>query len=257
MNKLTVSLILLVGCLFSLWIMHLLFDRIILKRKNKIHVKFLKNVLNALIITVFIYAFLHQFDETRDIGNTIFRGGTLIIAVLSFAAQQPLSNIISGFSLSGSKPFEVGEKVKLLQGNSIIAEGIVKDITLRHVVIQQYDGQSYLVPNNIVNNSVVVNTNYSDNVGNFMEVEISYESDIDKAIDIFTNVCAQNSLLISKEKLSVSVSRMTANGVVLKTTIWTRNLDDNFRACSDIRKELLKQFKENGIQIPYTTITIK
>ena len=257
MNKLTVSLILLVGCLFSLWIMHLLFDRIILKRKNKIHVKFLKNVLNALIITVFIYAFLLQFDETRDIGNTIFRGGTLIIAVLSFAAQQPLSNIISGFSLSGSKPFEVGEKVKLLQGDSVIAEGIVKDITLRHVVIQQYDGQSYLVPNNIVNNSVVVNTNYSENVGNFMEVEISYESDVDRAIKIFTEICNRYPLLINSDKINVFVSKMTPNGIILKTTVWTKTLDDNFKACSDIRKQLLQEYKEAGIQIPYTTISIK
>ena len=44
--------------------------------------------------------------------------------------------------------------------------------------------------------------------------------------------------------------------MILKTTVWTSNLDDSFRACSDIRATLVKEFLKNDIEIPYQTVTI-
>ena len=45
-----------------------------------------------------------------------------------------------------------------------------------------------------------------------------------------------------------------ADGVALKTTVWTKTLDDNFQACSDIRIKLIEEFQKNNIVIPYQTV---
>ena len=52
------------------------------------------------------------------------------------------------------------------------------------------------------------------------------------------------------------VCRFDADGPVIKTTVWTANVAENFVACGHIRKQLVAEFKANGITIPYQTVTI-
>ena len=107
-----------------------------------------------------------------------------------------------------------------------------------------------------MDSSVIVNTNYTANVGNFVEIVITYDSDIEKAIEIMRRVCAEHKLTLNTEQNAVAASGYSQNGVVLKTTIWAENLNDSFMACSDIRIALIEEFQKNGIEIPYQTVTI-
>ncbi|HAT02605.1 MAG TPA: hypothetical protein DCS54_04940, partial [Oribacterium sp.] len=75
----------------------------LLTRKNSLVFKFLKSAVNITILFVGIYSVMAQFDIARDISAAILQSGTLIIAVLTFAAQQALGNVISGFSISASR----------------------------------------------------------------------------------------------------------------------------------------------------------
>ena len=155
-----------------------------------------------------------------------------------------------------SKPYNVEEKIRVTQGGTVVAEGIVKDITIRHTVIRQFNGECCIVPNSIMDSSVITNTNFNGNVGNFLEVEISYNSDIKEAMAAIKRLCIDNQLTLNTEENIVFVIGCSQNGVILKTTIWTRNLDDSFQACSDIRLEIIKEFQKRGIVIPYQTVTI-
>ncbi len=69
-------------------------------------------------------------------------------------------------------------------------------------------------------------------------------------------VCAEHTLTLNTEASAVTASGYTQNGIVLKTTIWTENLNDSFQACSDIRIALVAEFRKNGIEIPYQTVTV-
>ena len=46
------------------------------------------------------------------------------------------------------------------------------------------------------------------------------------------------------------------DGIILKATVWTNSLDDNFAACSDIRRLIKKNFDANGISIPYRHVHV-
>ncbi len=236
-------------------IVNLIF-RIMSKKHNSVHLRFAKSIINVLVVIVMFYILVQQFDVTKDIGKELLESGTLIVAIATFAAQQALSNVISGFSLSMSNPYNVDEKIKVVQNGHIIAEGIVKDITIRHTIIRQYNGETCIVPNSVMDSAVITNTNYTENIGNFMEIEISYHSDIELAIKILRETCAQHELTLNTEENKIFIKGYTFNGVILKTTIWTENLDDSFQACSDIRGKLVKEFKKNGIEIPHQTVTI-
>lgn len=228
-----------------------------LARKTKaVHLRFTKSAVNVIIDIIIIYSLAQQFEITKDISKVLLQSGSLVIAIATFAAQQALANVISGLSISASKPYNVDEKIRVIQGGTVIAEGIVKDVMIRHTVISQFNGESCIVPNSIMDSSVIINTNYTENVGNFVEIEIAYDADIEEAIRIMRRVCVEHELTLNTEENAVSASGYTQNGVILKTTIWTENLNDSFKACSDIRIALIEEFRKSGIEIPYQTVTV-
>lgn len=230
--------------------------RLASKKTNAVHLRFTKSAAHVIISVIAIYSLAQQFEITKDISKVLLQSGSLMIAIATFAAQQALGNVISGISISASKPYSVGEKVKVIQGGTIIAEGIVADVTIRHTIISQFNGESCIVPNSTMDSSVIINTNYTENVGNFVEVEISYDSDIEKAISIMRRICAENARSLNTKENAVTVSGYTRNGIMLKTLILTRDLNDSFLACSEIRIALVEEFKENGIEIPYHIVTV-
>ena len=120
------------------------------KKHNSVHLRFIKSIANVIVMIVVLYSLAQQFDVTKDISKTLLQSSSLLVAIATFAAQQALSNVISGISLSMSKPYNVDEKIRVVQGGSVIAEGIVKDITIRHTVIRQFNGESCIVPNSVM-----------------------------------------------------------------------------------------------------------
>lgn len=230
--------------------------RILARKTKAIHLRFSKGAVKVIFDIIIIYSLAQQFEITKDISKVLLQSGSLIIAIATFAAQQALGNVISGLSISMSKPYNVDEKIRVMQGGTVIAEGIVKDVMIRHTVIDQFNGESCIVPNSVMDSSVIVNTNYTANVGNFVEIEIAYDADIGKAIEIMRRVCAAHELTLNTEQNVVTASGYTQNGVILKTTIWAENLNDSFKACSDIRIALIEEFQKNGIEIPYQTVTV-
>ena len=255
MNTLIIIAIFLVAGLLLNRVIDLTF-RFIAKKRNSSHLHFFKSMANSVVIIIVVYSLAQQFSVTKDLSTTILQSGSLIVAIATFAAQQALGNVISGLSISMSKPYKVDEKIRVMQGGTVIAEGIVKDVMIRHTVINQFNGESCIVPNSVMDSSVIINTNYTANVGNFVEIEIAYDADIEEAIRIMRKVCSEHELTLNTEKNAVTVSGYTQNGIIVKTTIWTENLDDSFRACSDIRIALIKEFRESGIEIPYQTVTV-
>lgn len=79
---------------------------------------------------------------------------------------------------------------------------------------------------------------------------------MEKAIAIMRKICSEHELTLNTEANAVTASGYTQNGVILKTIIWSKDLNDSFKACSDIRVALVREFNRNGIEIPYQTVTI-
>ena len=59
-----------------------------------------------------------------------------------------------------------------------------------------------------------------------------------------------------RRELIMALLRFDPDGPVLKTTVWTKNVAQNFVACGSIRKRLIETYRKNGITIPYKTVTI-
>jgi small conductance mechanosensitive channel len=83
-------------------------------------------------------------------------GGALTAVVLGLAAQSTLGNVIAGMVLLGSRPFRVGERVRL-QGGTLgtVVEGTVASIGLVYITVARGSGM-LLIPNNAALSATVV-----------------------------------------------------------------------------------------------------
>ncbi len=246
----TIKVIIIIVVGLTLWLVL----RLISGKQKKVHVRFVCALLKALNIVGCLIAILNIYYDINKAITAVLTGGGLILAILSFAAQKALNNIISGISISFSRPFNLGDKIKVLSGSTIIAEGTVSDITLRHTVIMTYDGQECIIPNGTMNESMLINVSSRDKVGNFLEITVGYDDDLDLAIEIVEKTVRSTPKVLDCTK--PLVCRFDADGPVIKTTVWTANVAENFVACGHIRKQLVAEFKANGITIPYQTVTI-
>jgi len=79
---------------------------------------------------------------------------SFLIVAISLTFQGIINNIVSGILLLSSGGFEVGD---LIQTNNI--DGIIKEITLNHIKLMDFDGSITYIPNRVVFNSSI--TRYS------------------------------------------------------------------------------------------------
>ena len=233
----------------------------ILKRKEQIHIKFLRSISKVILSITAGICVSSLFTTTKALSATLLTSSSLLVAIVGFAAQQVLADVVSGVMLSWSRPFNLGEKINI---SSLGISGIVEDLTVRHTVIRTYHNSRMIIPNSVINKAIVENSNYNnDYIGNYMEISVSYESDLEKAIVIMRRTIEEHPLVVDVredktegDKVKVSVKELGDDGIILKSTVWTQNIDDNFAACSDIRRLIKQHFDAAGIQIPYRHLQV-
>lgn len=225
-----------------------LFSRAI-KKNNRIHMKFMKGLMRTLFLLIGIVVLGMQFQPTKELASILVRNTALLVAILGFAAQQTLNDILSGFMISWYKPFDIGARIHLVSQN---ITGIVEDLTLRHTVIRSFDNNRIIIPNSVINKEILKNSDYEDSVtGNYLEIGVSADSDIHKAMNLISDIIVSQPSVITNETYQpgILVKSLSHNGFLVKATVWTKTVDENFNTCSDIRIAICEAFLANGIGI--------
>ena len=229
-------------------------------KKEYLHTRYLKATAKLTVALVCIGFIADLFPTTTKALSVVLASSGLIVAVLGFAAQESLSNMINGLFISIFKPFEIGNRVTLV--NSGITSNI-ENLTLRHTVIRTVTNTRLIIPNSTMNKEVIENSHYTDiRAANLFDIWVSYESDLRLAMTIMADLIELHPLTIdvrtdlSKPIVNVLVRELGDSGICLRATVWTATVDDNFKACSDLRILIKEDFNKNNIEIPYNHIQI-
>lgn len=225
--------------------------------------KFFKNASALIIWTTALAIIIYSIPKFRSIAITLFAGAGIFMAILGFAAQQAFSNIISGIFIVISKPFRVGDMIKV----GTEEYGVVEDITLRHTVINNFKNQRIIIPNSIIGSETVINDNINDSsICKYIEIGISYDSDVEKAMTIIQEIAEAHPRCIDKrtpaeksEGIPKVVVRLISFGeysVNLRGYVWIDDAMRAYQAHSDINIALKKRFDREGIEIPFPYRTI-
>lgn len=228
--------------------------------------KFFKNAVSFIILLVAFIIIFHTIPELRALGVTLFAGAGIIAIIIGFASQAAFANIISGLFIVTSKPFRVGDYIKI----SDEFFGTVEDITLRHTVIRNNENRRIIIPNAVINNHTIINSNIIDEkVCSLIELGISYDSSIDLAIKIMQDEVMKHPLFVDnrtdEEKAAnqpavvVRVMGFGESSVNLRAYAWAGTSMDAFVMRTDLFKLIKQRFDSEGVEIPfpYRTIVMK
>lgn len=222
---------------------------------DTIHLKFIKNVVSAIIWIVGIAFSLSSFSQFEDMAVAFFAGSGIAALMIGLAAQESLGNAFNGLFISIFKPFEVGDRIHLVNAN---ITGFIEDISLRHTVVRTFMNSRIIIPNSVINKELIENSNFCNpQAAGFIDVIITYDSDIEKACEILARVIGEHPEFVDTRtpeqmdnaKVPVFVRSIGLHGAELRASMWTETITTNFMACSDVRKSIVAEFESNGIRI--------
>ncbi len=237
------------------------------QKKNSIHMSFLKGILQALVIVSFVLQIGSLSDTFSKFYSSILMSSSLIVVVLGFVFQEGLSNIVHGFMLILFKPFELGDRIKIIIDGQQLT-GYVKTINLRNTVIQNITNNSFVIIPNAKMDLCIIDNSYFDADAlnsNFLDASITYESNLEKACSIMSECITHHPLVQKARKtgekdtpVNVMVYVLADSGIGLRASVVTKTIEENFLACSDIRKELLHRFsQEADVDFAYPHMVVK
>lgn len=238
------------------------------KQSKKVNVdptnfSFLKNSISFIIYTAGLIAIFYITPSLKSVSKALFAGAGVLAAIIGFASQKAFSNIISGIFILIFRPFRVKDIIEVGSLN----KGIVEEITLRHTIIRNYENRRIIIPNSIISEETIINSNIiEEKIKKFVEFDISYESDIDLAKQIIYDEAVNHPLLVdnrseeeiaeNKPKVVLRVIRLGDFSVTLRAYVWAKNNDDAFILNCDMNESVKKRFDKEGIEIPYPHRTI-
>ncbi|MBU8906766.1 mechanosensitive ion channel family protein [Desertibacillus haloalkaliphilus] len=206
--------------------------------------------LQKLAINVFSYALIFIFFTILigifglDIAPLIAGAGIIGLAI-GFGAQGLVSDIVTGFFLLLEKQIEVDDYVTMAG-----VDGVIEEVGLRTTQLRGFDGTLHFIPNREISN---VSNHSRGNMRALVDISISYDDDIDQAIDVLQKACddvARQDESIKEGPNVIGVQSFGSSDVVIRVIAKTENMSQ-WAVERQLRKAMKEALNENGIEIPF------
>lgn len=206
-----------------------------------------RRLIVAAIYIIGILMIVLQIPALNRVAVAMLAGAGVAGIAIGFAAQDSLSNIISGILLAVFKPIRIGDYVDF-KGEY----GHIEDLTLRHTIICTWDLRRIIVPNSQISGDYIVNWSIGSPEAIWpVDFGIAYTSDIDKARNIIIEETKRHPQVMKDEEINVRLTELGDFAVNLRLTFHVPSRGDAFDTGCDIREAVKKRFDEEGIEIPY------
>ena len=143
-----------------------------------------------------------------------------------------------------------------------VVVGTVTEITLRHTVIRNAENRMILIPNSKINSSTIINSTFGDySTCSFIEVGVSYTTNLDQAIQVMREEVMKHPLLIDHRtaaekkngtpQVVIRVMNLGDSAITLRAWAWAGSTGDAFVLKCDLLKSIKERFDQEKIEIPY------
>jgi small conductance mechanosensitive channel len=227
---------------------------------------FLKNAVEFIVYICALIVIFHSIPALRNYGTALFAGAGVLAAIVGFASQSAFSNIVSGVFIVIFRPFSVGDRVRVGQ----LYSGDVEDITLRHTVIKDFENRRIVIPNSVVNNETIINSSLAEeDLCMFIDVGISFESDVDQAMRIMHDEAVKHpdcrdkrseaELEAGEPQVVVRLINITESALQLRAYAWAKDPSAGFNLKCDLLRNIKKAFDEKKIRLahPYHKVFLQ
>jgi small-conductance mechanosensitive channel len=210
-----------------------------------------RNTLTGLFVTIlsvviWSVAAIMVFKELNfEIGPILASAGIVGVAV-GFGAQSLVKDVISGAFIVLERQFGVGDVVKIGDRS-----GVVESLGLRTTTLRDIEGVAHIIPNGKIETVSVMTKDWSQLV---LDVDVAYNTDLDKAVGAIQNVLYQYAEEFSSNVLAepqvLGIESFGDNSIKIRSTVKTVP-SKQWEAGRIIRRRIKVELDRRGIEIPF------
>lgn len=126
-------------------------------RSTKTRLRFLRRLLILIVFLVLVAIALSQFTELKRLATGILASTAVLAAIIGFAAQHTIANMIAGVQLAVSQPIKIGDRISFEE-----VGGRVTDMTLSYTYVSPGDGTTVAIPNQMLVDGIIHNLSTED-----------------------------------------------------------------------------------------------
>jgi len=171
---------------------------------------------------------------------------------IAFAAQKTVEDMFGGLSIFASKPFHVGDAVKVVG-----VEGIVESVGLRYTRVRDWSGRLNTIPNSKVTQDVMNNISSEAARRVSVTLGVTYRTSyakMQKAMQILKDI-------VNKHKDTQKDPRAVFkdygdSSLNIWFVYYIQNQERKFDVMSEINMEIKKQFEKAGLDFAFPSQSI-
>lgn len=201
-----------------------------------------ENILSYVLIFILVASLFSIFGLSVA---SLIAGAGIVGLAIGFGAQGLVSDVVTGFFLLLEKQIDVNDYVTVGA-----VDGVVEAVGLRTTQIRGFDGTLHYLPNREITS---VSNHSRGNMRALVDIGISYDDNIDKAIEVMQRACdlvASENSAIAEGPNVIGVQAFGSSEVVLRVIAKTQN-GEQWAVERQLRKAIKEAFDANGIEIPF------
>ena len=201
------------------------------------------HVVELLVLMVFVLMALQNLGIDL---LPLIAGLGIAGAGIALAMQGVLGNVAAGLTIIFTRPFRVGEYISIAG-----EEGLVQTISLFSTTLLHSDLSQVVIPNRKIAGEIL--HNYGELRQLNLSVGVAYATDLDAAIATIREVLSANARVLKDPKPVVQAAVLGEFAINLVIRPWVA-VKDFGAAPGEINPEIVRAFRERGIDIPFPTL---
>jgi small-conductance mechanosensitive channel len=129
-------------------------------RSTRTRLRFLRRLAVLVVFVVVAAIAIAQFTELHKVATGILASTAVLAAIVGFAAQHTLGNMVAGVQLAVAQPIKIGDRIEFED-----VRGRVTDITLSYTFVNPGDDSTVVIPNQLLVEGVVRNLSTGETQG--------------------------------------------------------------------------------------------
>ena len=170
---------------------------------------------------------------------------------LGFTLKTFLTNFVSGIMMVTQGCYHNGDIINI---NGKV--GKIVRINALFTTLEQFDGVVFYVPNIEFSEQVVENYQTNDKRRVEVELQVDYSTDIVKAKGIIFKVIEQFPNVLQAPTSDIFITELGDSWVKMDVRFWISSRDEYFSMKSNVTETINLAFKQAGIRIPFSQVTI-
>ncbi len=216
----------------------------------------LVKMIGKIIVTVVTLSYILSVYG-MDLGTIVTSAGIATLAI-SLGAQSTLNQFFCGLVLLVTRPFRIGDKVRLGTSTEVL---IVRKIGVMETEFKVWLNEEIQhIPNSTVMGNSIINITKGDKTYKVVDfIEVDYDSDLDKVRDVIMSILTVHPKIVndgSKSPPDFRVYSMEDSSLKIRISYIVYDHEVWHAVSSQVKEAIYKKFVVEGIKVPHNIIDV-